>query len=110
MTVQAPKTTLQQRLARTYRIPNGVTYHRPHTNTLGGITFGEIVTCTKDGADWCAEGKGHEFMQAIALAHKEIERIQKAIDNMVAIMEQQDAEHDATAHLCAIAAAEAKTA
>ncbi len=108
MTVQAPKTTLQQRLARTYRIPNGVTYHRPHTNTFGGIMFGEIVTCTKDGTDWCAEGKGHEFMQSIALAHKEIERIQRAIDNMVSIMDQQDAEHDAVAHLCAIAEAEAK--
>lgn len=106
MTINAPKTTLQQRLTRTYRIPNGVAFHRPHSAGMGGPIFGEIVTMTKDGTDWCAEAKGHDFIQAIALAQKQIERIQQAIDNMVSLMDKQDAEHDAVAHLCEIAKAD----
>ncbi len=107
MTVQAPKTTLQQRLVRIYNIPPNVTFHCPKRVALTNTqTFGQLLSWepTKDG-DKCP-ASGAELLESIVLAQKEIERIQAAIDNMVSIMEQQDAEHDAVAHPCAIAKAD----
>lgn len=84
------KIDIQKVLTKCFHIPNGMKYHRPQSGTFGGLTFGQITCARVEGRDYQATGTGAELLQAIALAQKEINNIQEAINNMVQLLESED--------------------